>query len=88
VYLLPLAAMLAVGSLGAAWQARHAKSEIAARARIIARSLRVRDWQRIPKWTEYRAQQDDPARFARQARRRAIGFAVAGACALATALLL
>lgn len=85
VFLWPVLAFLVIGALGAAWPATHAASDIAARQRIIERSLQLPDWKRMPKWTEYRAQQDDPVRHARSARRRA---AVLGVAALAVAVAL
>lgn len=72
VFLWPLLAFFVLGALGAAWQARHPAREIAARNRLIERHPQAPRWKAMPKWAGYRAQQDDPLRLARSARRRAV----------------
>ena len=83
VFLWPLLVFLAIGALGALWQARHPESEIAARERLIAIHRDSPRWRGMPSWQAYRAVQDDPVRYARSAYRRTI---VLGLAAAAVAL--
>ena len=74
VFLYPLLTALLLGAAGALWQARNPHREIEARRRLIELDVQAPAWKRLPQWREYRDQQDDPARLARAARRRAIAF--------------
>lgn len=85
VFLWPLLGLFGIGALGAAWEARNPEREIAARARLLEQDPMAPRWRQMPLWDTYRSQQDDPARFARSARRRAL---ILGACAGAVAVAL
>lgn len=87
IFLYPVLVVLVVGAAGAIWQARNPRREIEARSRLIDLDVQAPNWKRLPQWQEYRDQQDDPARFARAARRRAIVFGV-GAMGVAIAIAL
>jgi hypothetical protein len=87
VFLWPLLVFFALGALGAGWQARNPVREIAARTRFTEQHPHASRWKAMPKWDTYRAQQDDPERFVRSARHRAL-FLAACAGAVTAALLL
>ena len=86
IFLWPLAVFFACGWAGAAWQASHPVTELAANERLLERNWEVKRWRRMPLWRRYRAQHDDADRFARSAARRAKLFALLGLIAAAAAL--
>lgn len=81
IFLWPLFGLFSLAAAGASWQASNPGREIAAKEKILARDWRLPRWQKMPLWGGLRAQQQDAARFAKSASRRAKMFA---ASALAT----